>query len=588
MKLSGTDHFNVDSAMTFFGGSYKGAVDALMSSLHQAKDKESLQKSAERRVKTVTDMRRYWSRIQRKSGDNTASTVKPPKRMIHITGTKGKGSTASLCQAILKSHGYSTGLFTSPHLIDVRERIRLDGHPVHPDVFGKAYWKIRKDLEQHTSTNSFGDDDLPTLPGYFRMLTLMAYYIFSELEVDIWIIEVGMGGRYDATNFLDRDTISDRSVCGVTLLDLDHTRILGKSLEQIAWEKGGIFAVDKEKTTGLTPRPSDSEEEEEVQEEAPEPEAAASGTPTLGGVSLTAYILDSNTPGALEVFRQCASNEGCGSVLQTVDATGTTLQAALGEQALGLAGEHQYGNALLATHLCYDVTGGETPDGLNPSLEEYLHDGRTLEGLVHATWPARCQTVHRSPFNFRLDGAHTPQSLRATLAWFNNTGSLTPHRILVFNCSHERNPLELLDLLKNGRFTAVYFAQADSTRPSPVAKPTAQEILENAGMHVNEDWVKSIRRRPDKESWQETLGILWKHVMLSAAKQAALNGRHTSHYAAPLVCNKYASQIVHELSTTIIEPTEVLVTGSLYIVGSFLAALDWNETSSHDKSALLG
>lgn len=577
--------------------SYDAALAALMSPAHQASDKESLRKSAARRVLTVADMRTYWGRIQWTKGGAPAA----PKRMIHITGTKGKGSTASLCQAILKSHGYSTGLFTSPHLIDIRERIRLDGRPVHPNIFAKAYWKIRKDLEAHHSDDA-DDDDLPPLPGYFRMLTLMAFYIFTELRptVDVWIIEVGMGGRHDATNFLDRDTILERpTICGVTLLDLDHTRVLGNTLEQIAWEKGGIFAVHKGSTSNLTPKPSElssteaegattleTKEEDEEQEPPSAPEDPSS----------TFFILDSNTEGVLRVFRQCAKNEGRGGVLQTVDSKGVELRTALGENPLGLAGQHQYGNATLALHLCHAATATKEHDSglFSPSFEVFQNDSKTLQGLIQARWPARCQTVqpHGPSFTFRLDGAHTPQSLTATMEWFSSLIHANPRRVLIFNCSHERDPIELLELLKHGGFTAVYFAKSDSSRPSPVKKASARELLEGANIKVRDDWIASIRTDKTAETWQETLGIIWKHVTADVVPpptvSASTNGRHMKHYSVPLICNKSASEIIRELSASILEPTEVLVTGSLYIVGSFLTALEWSEDSSPDYSAALG
>ena len=581
---------------------YDEAVQALMSPLHQAMDKESLQKSAERRVHTVSDMRHYWNRIQ--FGNHHATnnhdctegrTLPVPPRMIHITGTKGKGSTACFCQAILNSHGYSTGLFTSPHLMDMRERIRLDGHPVHPNIFAKAYWKIRNDLESHTAWS----EDLPTLPGYFRMLTLMAFYIFAELKVDVWIVEVGMGGRYDATNFLDRTAISHRSICGVTLLDLDHTRVLGETLVKIAWEKGGIFAVDKETTRGLSPKPSavDSTEGGESGWEPPTHEEDSTTLDsneqvTLDNVSSISFVLDSNNDDVLAVFHQCASNEGRGGCLKTVDARGEELRAALGNRTLGIAGEHQYGNANLAIHLCHATTAHETDGSLLPTLADYLQDPKTLQGLIEASWPARCQTVRRpgSCLEFQLDGAHTPLSLTATIEWFTKQSALTPRRILVFNCSHERNPIELLDLLKDVPFTCVYFVKPDSCRPSPVYKQTAQELLEEANIPVNEEWVQSIREHHtsgETETWQETLGILWKHLVVLSTTTSEMTLRHASHYAVPLICNKSSLEIVSELGTTISEPTDVLVTGSLYIVGSFLTALDWVEQSSTDKSALL-
>jgi folylpolyglutamate synthase/dihydropteroate synthase len=116
-------------------------------------------------------------------------------------------------------------------------------------------------------------------------------------------------------------------------------------------------------------------------------------------------------------------------------------------------------------------------------------------------------------------------------------------------------------------------------------------LLEEANIKVQPDWISSVLQGREVETWQETLGILWKHVMASVtpppSEIAASNHRHTQHYSIPIICNKTASEILQDLATTIIEPTEVLVTGSLYIVGSFLTALEWKEESSEDRSSLL-
>lgn len=190
---------------------FESAVQALFSSEHQSTTKEEIIKASQRRVVTVEDMRGYWKCLD--------LSKNRPRRMIHVTGTKGKGSTACFCDSILRAHGYSTGLFTSPHLIDIRERIRWNGQPIHQGIFGKAYWRIRRALEKNH--DKLTETGLPTLPGYFRMLTLMAYYILEHmLQVDILIIEVGMGGRYDATNFWDV-TAEHQVVAGVTKLDLE-------------------------------------------------------------------------------------------------------------------------------------------------------------------------------------------------------------------------------------------------------------------------------------------------------------------------------------------------------------------------------
>jgi folylpolyglutamate synthase len=532
---------------------FESAEQALLSPLHQATTKEELVKSAARRTKTVEDMRTYWGRIRKE---------KPlSQRIIHITGTKGKGSTACMCEAIMRKHGYSTGLFTSPHLMDIRERIRWNGKPIASKSFGQIYWKVRQDLEAadididiDIDIDNSDDDQPPKLPGYFRMLTLMAFYAFGQLQVDVLILEVGMGGRYDATNFLDGER-----VCGVTLLDLDHTRILGNTLEQIAWEKGGIFATDKV-STNISPKPTDDEEpiDDTTNEEKSKSKSKTDEARRL-------YVLDSNTTGVLRVFRQCAQIEGRGGDLTLVDANGSALRSTLQRKSLGLAGQHQYGNATLAVHLCQAVVEG------TGTTDIQFHSQKTTDALVGARWPARCQTVEQYPFTFRLDGAHTPQSLGATMEWFTHKTAVHPRRILVFNTSHERNPVELLQLLSPTTFTEVYFAKSDSSRPSPVSVPSATELLQAQNIPVQPELLMYSSKHTS--TWQETLGSVWNH--LTAERKHAT-----------VKCNLTATEVLADLSSRMIQPTEVLVTGSLYLVGSFLIAIKWSEESSLDSPDL--
>ena len=205
---------------------YQSAEEALYSPLHQSVTGPTLAAAAARRTRTVSDMHVYLSRV----GILETTTLMSVPRMIHVTGTKGKGSTACLCESVLRqAYGLSTGLFTSPHLVSIRERIRVDGQPVSKVVFGQAYWNVRKRLEEYQEKD---DDGLPVLPGYFRMLTILALYIFKHYQfsetnrkqLDCIIFEVGMGGRYDATNCLSYyntpgTDIPVGVVRGITLID---------------------------------------------------------------------------------------------------------------------------------------------------------------------------------------------------------------------------------------------------------------------------------------------------------------------------------------------------------------------------------
>lgn len=143
-------------------------------------------------------------------------------RTIHVAGTNGKGSCSHTLAAILQSAGYKTGLYTSPHLVDFRERIRVNGIPVSQDF-------VIRFVEQH---RAFFE---PLHPSFFELTTAMAFLYFAEQKVDVAVIEVGLGGRLDCTNIIHPD------LCLITNISFDHVQFLGNTLEKIATEKAGII-----------------------------------------------------------------------------------------------------------------------------------------------------------------------------------------------------------------------------------------------------------------------------------------------------------------------------------------------------------
>ena len=143
-------------------------------------------------------------------------------RSIHVAGTNGKGSCAHTIAAILQACGYKVGLYTSPHLVDFRERIRINGQPI-PENYVVSFVEQERNFFE------------PLEPSFFELTTAMAFKYFSEMEVDIAVIEVGLGGRLDCTNIITP------ILSVITNISLDHTQLLGNSLEQIAMEKAGII-----------------------------------------------------------------------------------------------------------------------------------------------------------------------------------------------------------------------------------------------------------------------------------------------------------------------------------------------------------
>src|SRR6266481_9838549 len=149
---------------------------------------------------------------------------------VLVAGTNGKGSTAATLASILQASGLKTGLYTSPHLVRINERIRLDGAPIGDDDFALLH-----DVVDRTAERLVGEGDLPWHPSFFEMLTAMALEYFARSRPDVVVLEVGMGGRLDATN------VVDPRISVITDIALDHQKYLGNSVSEIALEKVGII-----------------------------------------------------------------------------------------------------------------------------------------------------------------------------------------------------------------------------------------------------------------------------------------------------------------------------------------------------------
>jgi dihydrofolate synthase/folylpolyglutamate synthase len=147
-------------------------------------------------------------------------------RSIHLTGTNGKTSTARMVDDLLRGQGLRTGRFTSPHLAHITERIVVDGEPVSPRTFVEAYRELVPYLD-------LVDGQFDIKLSFFEVMVALAYSIFADAPVDVAIVEVGLGGEWDATNVIDAE------VAIVTPIDLDHTQLLGDSVGAIAKEKAG-------------------------------------------------------------------------------------------------------------------------------------------------------------------------------------------------------------------------------------------------------------------------------------------------------------------------------------------------------------
>jgi folylpolyglutamate synthase len=448
---------------------------------------------------------------------------------IHVAGTKGKGSVCAMVESILLQYRGSTGesqkgtlgkigLYTSPHLTTVRERIRIDGITLSKRTFARHFFFL---------WDRFSNADCETRPSYFRYLTIMALHTFIQEGVETAIIECGIGGEYDSTNILPQGSVT---ATGITSLGIDHVGMLGETIEEIAWHKAGIMK---------------------------------------GGVP--AFTVK-QSPGAQGVLEIRASEKG-------VDLAVVEPSSATEELKLGLGGEFQNENAALATSLaachlrrlgiCRDV-----PEP-GPTALDTL-PGNFVAGLQTVEWPGRCQILKDGNLTWYLDGAHTSDSIRAAATWFRghlvqaqaepNPPSAT---MLIFN-QEDRDGVALLRDLMNALYKAgpVQSVGVIDPRRSTFARPVLRlgtAIFTYAAFPTNMPFMASTDNACLKA--QERLA--------SAYQSLDGNPLHMSYATI-----KEAVQLARRVSGSD-EQVLVLVTGSLYLVGGVLQVLQSLHTNVH-------
>ncbi|KAK7300763.1 hypothetical protein RJT34_11613 [Clitoria ternatea] len=473
-------------------------------------------------------------------------------KIIHVAGTKGKGSTCTFTESILRNCGFHTGLFTSPHLIDIRERFRLDGVEICEEKFLAYFWWCFDRLKDKT------DDNIP-MPTYFRFLALLAFKIFAAEQVDVAIMEVGLGGKFDATNVVQAPI-----VCGITSLGYDHMEILGNTLGEIAGEKAGIF---KNRIPAFT---------------VPQPDEA------------------------MHVLKEKASQLNV-----PLQVTALLDAKLLNGLRLGLEGEHQYLNAGLAIALCstwLKRTGhlGDICLEQTDNLPEQFIKGLTsasLQGRAQIVPDQHIKSERSNDLVFYLDGAHSPESMEVCARWFSlaikeynpdqalwhlqpdnskfsheivktqhgERGSrIKSTPILLFNCLTVRDPQLLLPrLMKTCADHGVYFKKALFVPSLSVYNKVGSQPLTLTDSKVD-------------LSWQFTLQRVWENLMQGNKvkstdnvseelkddmEMSANNCEHSAVFASLPIAIKWLRDRVQQNQSV---RFQVLVTGSLHLVGDVL------------------
>lgn len=339
---------------------------------------------------------------------------------IHVAGTNGKGSVVAITESVLRCAGLKTGRFTGPHLLRWNERFHVDGQPIPDHLFAQLCTELQDASEK------FGKE-FPEFGHltWFEFLTAIAFFWFARKNVDIGVIEVGLGGRWDATNVISKPTVT-----AITTIDYDHMHILGNSIEEIAREKAGIIKSQIPLVTGTTNAALDVIAARAAELSAPLYVVDAEGQ------------VDGATPVDLRAFLQARSRLALPGAYQRLNASIASCVLALAQSQLGL------------------------------NLDERM----LQQGFASTYWPGRFQVL--SEQKLIMDGAHNPggaRALRQALDSVEDGGQRPPGLVFVLSFFETKDVSKYLrELLRPG--DVVFCSQAITRR----AVCKAEHIVELA------------------------------------------------------------------------------------------------------------
>jgi dihydrofolate synthase/folylpolyglutamate synthase len=313
---------------------------------------------------------------------------------IHIAGTNGKGSVCAMLSQILMEHGHRPGLFTSPHLVTVRERIRIAGDPIPEEDFSRHLSRLREVVEELIVSKA-----LLSPPTYFEMLSCLAFLHFAEERVDIAVLEVGMGGRYDATN------VVTPVVSAITTISPEHQKFLGETQSEIASEKAGIIKSGIPLVCGV---------EETVAHTTIRNRAEELNAPFFAVFSDSRRLHKEKTEQNFRFEYTCGEEKY--------------------NYLPSLLGEHQGKNAAIAIAVARQLSKDW----------RRLEQSRIIRGIETAKWPGRLEIVSERPLVL-VDGAHNVEGAKALSKYVQEFISLPC--VLVFAVMRDKNIQKLSEIL---------------------------------------------------------------------------------------------------------------------------------------------
>ncbi len=349
-------------------------------------------------------------------------------KTVHVAGTKGKGSTCTMLATMLAASGFKVGLYISPHICDIRERITINQEMISQAALTRLICQVEPIIEKMT-------DDRPT---FFEMFTALAFMYFADQDVDVAVIETGLGGRLDSTNIISP------AVCGVTSISMDHVHQLGHTLGAIAGEKAGIFKKDIP-AVSVTQVP---EAKRVLKKMAVEHKAKLMFT---GEDIEFSYRVESSR------------KDGCHTRVCL-----TTPFSRFEHLPVPLPGEHQALNCGLALALLDQLKA----QGMK------IDDSAAMAGLAKVYLPGRMEVIRTDP-RILVDGAHNAASVQALMRAI---GQHVPYdsMVVVFGCAADKDISGMMEQISTGADKVIFTRAADNPRAAD-PRELAEAYEERAG-----------------------------------------------------------------------------------------------------------